>query len=149
MAWGGDTVFDRKMKPIRVSIVSVTQTPQYLLQELKYAPHLSHLGLPGASRLALGFDGGPDCGNAYFGARGRKYRRQVEGERTKAIERAAKIALEVLPHLQSVSIGDITPVVKRDEQGHVIKLVWEWTDRMSEYLDFHWPLLEGGDDWRF
>jgi len=116
------------------------------LQELNSAPHLSHLGLPYASRLALGFDGGPKCGNAYFGARGRKYRRRVEGKRIEAIEKAAKIAFEVLPHLQSVSIGDVTPVVKKDEKGQVIKLIWEWTDRMNEYLDFHWPLLKDGDD---
>lgn len=118
----------------------VTQTPQSLLYELKSAPHLSHLHLPEASDLDLGFDGGHWCGNAYMGAEGHEYGRQVSRQRAETIEEAAKIAFEVLPSLKSLSVGDTSPVnVIRDDEGNVVEVKWVWTGRMREYLYEMWP----------
>jgi hypothetical protein len=118
----------------------VTQTPQDLVHELKSAPHLSHLRLPEAGNLDLDFDGGAWCGNAYMGADGREYGRQVSRQRTETIEEAAKIVFEVLPHLESLSVGSTSPVnIIRDEEGHVVEVKWAWTGRMHEYLYEIWP----------
>jgi hypothetical protein len=111
-----------------------------VLEELKSAPHLSHLGLPEASKLDLDFDGGHWCGNAYEGADGREYGRQVSRQFTETVEDAAKIALAILPHLQSVHVGKTSPVdVVRDEEGNVVEFKWEWTGRMRAYLNEIWP----------
>jgi hypothetical protein len=126
-------------------MLSLTETLQKLLKELKSATHLSYLHLPGASSLGLGYDGGADCGNAYFGPGGRKYGRQVSKEKTEQIERAARMVFDVLPHLKSISIGNVSPMdIQRDEDGNVVKLKWEWSGRMHDYLYELWPEPEEG-----
>ncbi|KAF2704603.1 hypothetical protein K504DRAFT_461363 [Pleomassaria siparia CBS 279.74] len=111
-----------------------------VLQELKSAPHLSHLGLPSASDLGLDYEGGPGCGNVYAGVEGREYGRYISREHCKAVEEAAKITFEMLPDLKSLRVGDVSPVeVMRDQEGGVMELKWAWTGRMPEYLDEIWP----------
>jgi hypothetical protein len=129
----------------------VTQTLQILLHELKSAPRLSHLRVSEASELGLGFDGGPGCGNAYFGPEGREYGRRVSKERTKTIEKASQIVFKVLPHLKSLSVGDVSPLsIERDNAGNVIDIKWRWTGRMQEYLYEIWPEpKKGSSDYLF
>jgi hypothetical protein len=56
------------------------------------------------------------------------------------VEEAAKIALETLPHLQSLHVGETSPVdVVRDEEGNVVEFKWAWTGRMRAFLNEVWP----------
>ncbi|KAF1965164.1 hypothetical protein BU23DRAFT_575133 [Bimuria novae-zelandiae CBS 107.79] len=75
------------------------------LKFLTKFPNLTSLALPSAGHLGLSFDGGPGCGNVYFGRGGRAYGRQVTEERAKTVEEAANMAMEALPHLKHLSVG--------------------------------------------
>jgi hypothetical protein len=101
---------------------------------------LTYLYLPEAYKLGLGYNGGPGCGNVYFGAEGRQFGRQMARERMDATEEAGRIAFEVLPHLKNLSIGTTSPVdIIRDEEGNVAELKWKWTGRTRDYLYGIWP----------
>ncbi len=95
--------------------------------------NLTHLDLPESSSLGLGFNGGPWCGNAYFGKQGRIYRREVAKEGAEATEKGGDIVAANLPHLSSFTIGGICANITRNEEG-MINVTWPWTGRMDEWL---------------
>lgn len=95
--------------------------------------HLEELRLPDSSKLDLGFDGGPWCGNAYFGEGGRELRRQVIRRGAETTEKAARIVREILPSLKCFTIGSERPNITLGGDGDV-ELVWPWTGKMEEYL---------------
>ncbi|PVH95932.1 hypothetical protein DM02DRAFT_731511 [Periconia macrospinosa] len=108
------------------------------LAVLAQFPNLTHLALPTARYLGLSFDGGPSCGNAYFGADGRAYGRQVTQQGAEAVEEAGKMAIEMLPHLKTLSIGGLRANITKNEDGTLV-LTWPWTGRMTEYTYEVWP----------
>jgi hypothetical protein len=95
--------------------------------------NLAHLDLPDSSSLGLGFDGGPGCGNAYFGKDGRIYLRQVTKEGAEATEKGGDIVMANLPHLTSFTIGVIEASITRTEE-RMVNATWPWTGRMDEWL---------------
>lgn len=105
-------------------------------------PNLNDLRLPGSAGLHLGFDGGPGCGNAYFGAEGRKYGRSVSREDAETTERAAEIVLKALPNLKALNFGGHEARLMRRESGQVYAM-WPWTDRMTEWTYEMWPEPSG------
>ncbi|KAJ4350402.1 uncharacterized protein N0V89_009023 [Didymosphaeria variabile] len=118
--------------------------PEKLKQQLELLarfPHLTSLNLPSVSQLNLGFDGGHWCGNAYGGAHGREYGRQVVQEGAETAELAGNMTIEVLPHLTRLSIGGRAPEIFLNEEGKA-ELVWPWTRRMKEYTYELWPEIE-------
>ena len=94
----------------------------------------------------MGFDGGPWCGNAYFGPDGRAYHRRVILEGAETNEKAARIALSVLPHLETISIGGSTPHMTK-EDGNKVVFEWPWTGRMEEWLLEQVPDVSKDDPW--
>lgn len=95
--------------------------------------NLTHLDLPGSSSLGLSFDGGPECGNAYFGKGGRAYLRQVTKEGAEATEKGGDIVVANLPYLTSFTIGGEKPNITRTNEI-MINATWPWTGRMDEWL---------------
>jgi hypothetical protein len=95
--------------------------------------NLTHLDLPESSSLGLGFDGGPWCGNAYFGKQGRIYLREVTKEGAEATEKGGDIVVANLPHLTSFTIGGMEANITHNEEG-MINATWPWTGRMDEWL---------------
>ncbi|KAI1419005.1 hypothetical protein F5Y12DRAFT_780270 [Xylaria sp. FL1777] len=104
-----------------------------ILQLLSSLQNLTHLDLPSASELGVGWDGGPFCGNAFEGPRGREYQRQVYQEGVEAAERAAALVLDVLPHLTSFSVGSIQANITRYENG-TLRACFPWSGRMDEWV---------------
>jgi len=104
-----------------------------VLNVLTGLKNLTHLDLPESSSLGLGFDGGPDCGNAYFGKGGRKYLRQVTKEGAEATEQGGDIVVANLPHLTSFTIGGRKANITRTEE-RIVNATWPWTWRMDEWL---------------
>jgi len=88
--------------------------------------------------LGLGFDGGAWCGNAYFGAEGRQYGREVSRESAETTELAANIVLSKLPQLECLCIGGTYANITRDDHGGRVA-TWPWTGRMIEWTDEIWP----------
>ncbi|KAK4083731.1 uncharacterized protein Triagg1_1393 [Trichoderma aggressivum f. europaeum] len=126
---------DLNLEPDDIIIIQRPNDPylKILLRELVGYPNIRHLELPWAGQLSLGFDGGPMCGNAYFGPEGRAYHRRVIQTVAETEEKAVRIALSVLPHLESISIGESTPhMIKED--GKKVIFEWPWTGRMEEWL---------------
>ncbi|KAI1361080.1 hypothetical protein F5Y08DRAFT_315773 [Xylaria arbuscula] len=113
-----------------------------ILQILDSLQNLTQLDLPLVAGLGVGFDGGPECGNAYFGPGGREYEREVLRESLQATERAASIVVETLPRLTSFSIGDDQANITRYENG-TSRATFPWTGRINEYV---MELLPGGPD---
>lgn len=107
--------------------------------------NLTHLDLPGSSSLDLGFDGGPDCGNAYFGKEGRIYRRQITKEAAEATEKGGNIVVANLPHLTSFTIGQMEANITRTKEG-IVNATWPWTGRMDEWLMDMIPELSNPGD---
>ncbi|KAL6804915.1 hypothetical protein GGI42DRAFT_323178 [Trichoderma sp. SZMC 28013] len=136
------------LEPDDIVIIKRPDEPylKILLRELVGYPNIRHLELPYSRDLSLGFDGGPECGNAYFGPDGRAYHRSVIQEGAEADEKAAKIALSVLPHLESISIGGLSPHMTK-EDGNKVVLEWPWTGRMEEWLLEEVPDLSKDDPW--
>jgi hypothetical protein len=95
--------------------------------------NLTHLDLPKSSSLGLGFNGGPGCGNVYFGKNGRIYRRQITGEGAEATEKGGEIVVANLPHLTSFTIGGRKANITRTKEG-MVNATWAWTGRMDEWL---------------
>jgi hypothetical protein len=95
--------------------------------------NLTLLDLPGSSSLGLGFDGGPGCGNVYFGKQGRIYLREVTKQGAEATEKGGDIVVANLPHLTSFTIGGMEANITRNEEG-MINATWPWTGRMDEWL---------------
>lgn len=93
--------------------------------------NLKHLDLPPSSDIGVGFNGGPGCGNVYFGKEGRKYRRQITRESHEATEKGGNIVLATLPHFSSFTIGGSQPTITRGEDGKV-HATWPWTGKMDE-----------------
>ncbi|KAL1591971.1 hypothetical protein SLS60_011563 [Paraconiothyrium brasiliense] len=115
-----------------------------LVESLARFSNLKSLALPHSFQLGLGFDGGHWCGNAYGGASGRAYGRQVAQEHAETIEKAANMAIEALPQLKQLSFGGLQANLTVDEDGKV-ELVWPWTGRMEEYTYDIWPEPEVED----
>ncbi|KAE9374917.1 hypothetical protein N431DRAFT_405980 [Stipitochalara longipes BDJ] len=112
-----------------------------MLTELK---NLTHLDLPESYELGLGFNGGPFCGNAYFGIEGRKYQRQVIREGAEATEKGGDIVVANLPHLTSFTIGGEKANITRSEG--MVNVTWPWTGRMDEWLLERVPWISGFKD---
>jgi hypothetical protein len=83
--------------------------------------------------LGVGFNGGPGCGNVYFGKEGRIYRRQVTKEGAEATEKGGEIVVANLPRLTSFTIGGRCANITKTE-GRMINATWPWTGRMDEWL---------------
>ena len=81
----------------------------------------------------MGFNGGPGCGNAYFGKHGREYSRQIDRESAEATGLGGEIVMANMPNLKSFTIGGLKPDITRTEEGTII-LTWPWTGRMDEWL---------------
>ncbi|KAM7211920.1 hypothetical protein V8F06_012696 [Rhypophila decipiens] len=129
---------------------------------ISHLPNLRKLGLPPASELGLGFDGGAWCGNAYFGPSGRAYGRQVSRERAKTVEIAARFTLEEMPYLSELSIGGTRAALNDTGTelctsrvgvitGHggskVPEVRWPWTGRMKEWTYEQWPEPKPGAEY--
>jgi hypothetical protein len=95
--------------------------------------NLTHLDLPESSSLGLGFNGGPGCGNVYFGKEGRIYLRQVTQEGAEATEKGGDIVVANLPHLTSFTIGGTKANITRTKE-RIVNATWPWTGRMDEWL---------------
>ncbi|PQE18690.1 hypothetical protein CJF30_00009687 [Rutstroemia sp. NJR-2017a BBW] len=106
------------------------------LDMLSELANLTHLDLPPSAFLGLGFDGGPGCGNAYYGKKGQLYLRQVIREGAEATELGGNIIVANLPHLTSFTIGGESPCV----DGGIGNLTWPWTGRMDEWLEADVPI---------
>ena len=113
-----------------------------ILSELK---NLTHLDLPDSSSLSLGFDGGPECGNAYDGEDGREYGRQVTRQRAETTEMAGNIVMMNIPHLLNLTIGEMAPNITRAENG-TVSLIWPWTGGMDDWVMEIWPEMDDYDD---
>ncbi|KAM6488332.1 hypothetical protein HDV62DRAFT_20952 [Trichoderma sp. SZMC 28011] len=136
------------LEPDDIIIIKRPNDPylKTFLRELASYPNIKHLKLPYSADLSLGFDGGPWCGNAYFGPDGRAYHRRVLQEGAETNEKAARIALSVLPHLESISIGGSTPNMTK-EDGNKVVFEWPWTGRMEEWLLEQVPDVAKDDPW--
>lgn len=110
---------------------------QRYLNVLALFPNLENLRLPDSSNLELGFDGGPGCGNAYDGPGGRAYGRMVVQKGAETTELAANIAMSILPHLKSLSIGPDIANFTVNSHG-VPDMTWPWTGRMEQYTYEIW-----------
>jgi len=95
--------------------------------------------LPYSSELGLGFDGGAWCGNAYDGAGGRAYGREVVKESVDTAEMASKLTMAELPGLESLHIGGSVGNITRVEVGGP-QVLWPWSGRVEEYALEAWPL---------
>ncbi|KAI0906980.1 hypothetical protein F4823DRAFT_565252 [Ustulina deusta] len=113
-----------------------------ILQLLSSLHNLTHLDLPGAVQLDVGWDGGPFCGNAYFGPGGTEYAREVYREGLEATERVAALVVEALPRLTSFNVGDDQANITRYENG-TLRACFPWTGRMEEWV---MEVLPGGPD---
>ncbi|KAI0801602.1 hypothetical protein GGR55DRAFT_683713 [Xylaria sp. FL0064] len=103
------------------------------LQLLSSFQNLTELELPDASTLGLGWDGGPLCGNAYFGPSGREYQRQVYRQGLEATERAGALVIEALPRLTSFSVGGSKANITRYENG-TLRATFPWTGWKDEWI---------------
>jgi hypothetical protein len=107
--------------------------------------HLTHLDLEYSWQLDLGFNGGPDCGNAYDGKDGNEYLREVTREGAEATEKGGDLVVAYLPYLTSFTIGGATPNITRTE-GIMVNASWPWTGRMDEWLMEEVPDLSDFED---
>ena len=106
--------------------------------------NLTHLDLPESWSLGLGFNGGPGCGNVYFGKEGRIYLRQVIKEGAEAVEIGGDTVVANLPHLTSFTIGETKANITRTEE-RIVNATWPWTGRMDEWLMEVVPEISPGD----
>ncbi|KAK7185658.1 hypothetical protein DPSP01_007469 [Paraphaeosphaeria sporulosa] len=126
--------------------------PERFIQHLELLArfeNLTSLTLPPAWQLGLGFDGGHWCGNAYWGADGRAYGRQVTRDSVAAVERAADMTVKMLPRLRQLGVGGMRGNVTVDGEG-AVEVVWPWTGRLDEYTYEVWPEVEndfGYEEW--
>ncbi|RYC59062.1 hypothetical protein CHU98_g7148 [Xylaria longipes] len=109
---------------------SVLKTTLQLLQSLK---NLTHLDLPDATSLDVGWDDEPWCGNVFMGPGGREMERMVLRDWAKAINRAATLVAEFLPHLTGFSIGETQANLTRYENG-TLRASFPWTGRINEWV---------------
>ncbi|EPS36855.1 hypothetical protein H072_9677 [Dactylellina haptotyla CBS 200.50] len=116
-----------------------------LLEVLKKFPNLEHVMFPESLGLYVGFEGGPWCGNEYFGPGGRELGRRVSKGDAEFTEKAAGIIISVLPGLKSFKIGSYSPTLDATGSG-TPTMVWPWTGRMKEWTYEEWPhRLDEGD----
>jgi hypothetical protein len=108
--------------------------------------NLTHLDLPPSSKLGLGFDGGPWCGNAYDGKDGQYYFRQVVREGAEATELGGDIVVANLPHLASFTIGEESPRIARVD-GRIVNVTWPWSGSMDEWLNVIAPIDGSSEEW--
>ncbi|KAI0867328.1 hypothetical protein GGS24DRAFT_485964 [Hypoxylon argillaceum] len=111
---------------------SESSTLKESLKILRSLQNLTHLDLADASKLDVGWDGGPWCGNAFFGPGGRRYQRRVARKRAEAVDRVAAVVLEVLPRLTGFSVGGSQAEIIRYENG-TLRAKFAWTGRMDEW----------------
>ncbi|KAI1753403.1 hypothetical protein F4782DRAFT_529713 [Xylaria castorea] len=107
-----------------------------LLQSLK---NLTHLDLPEASSLDVGWSGGPKCGRPFMGPRGRENRRIVWRSSAEAADRAVALVVEFLPHLTGFSIGGTQAKLIRYENG-TLRASFPWTGRIGQWVMEGLPL---------
>ncbi|KAK2603973.1 hypothetical protein QQS21_003809 [Conoideocrella luteorostrata] len=120
-----------------------TENFKNVLSAAKNITQLLHLAVPPVFELGLGFDGGADCGNAYFGLSGTKYGRSVTRESLFYTEKAGSIVMDVIPWLKSFSIGSHR--VEHRDIGQDGVVSWPWKGRLKEALLEQWPRYAGGD----
>ncbi|KAH7309996.1 hypothetical protein BKA65DRAFT_519262 [Rhexocercosporidium sp. MPI-PUGE-AT-0058] len=117
-----------------------------ILEILASLKNLTHIDLPYSSSLAMGFDGGHWCGNAYEGKNGREYGREVSRQFAETTEKAGDMVMSNLPRLSSFEIGE-TPNITRAENG-TVTLTWPWTGRIDEWTFEIWPEVDDfGEVW--
>jgi hypothetical protein len=109
-----------------------------MLSVLKYFPRLRQLGLPSVTELEIGVEGGIICGNIYSGPEGREYGRREVQQGAEAVESAAKIVLDSLPHLETLEIGKQWAKISKQDGG-ATTAIWPWTGRMTEHTYDIWP----------
>ncbi|KAI0552594.1 hypothetical protein F4679DRAFT_534720 [Xylaria curta] len=117
---------------------SLTETLQ-LLQALR---NLTHLDLPDASDLDVGWSGGPKCGRPFMGPRGRENQRKVLRRSAEATDRAAALVVGFLPQLTGFSIGDTQAEITRYENG-TVRASFPWTGRIDKWVMEGLPLEPG------
>ncbi|TGJ83179.1 hypothetical protein E0Z10_g5581 [Xylaria hypoxylon] len=103
------------------------------IQPLSSLQNLTHLDLPDASKLGVGWFGYPGCGNVYFGPEGRQYLLQEIQQEAEAIDRVAALVAEVLPHLTGFTVGNTQANITRYENG-TLGASFPWTGRMHEWV---------------
>jgi hypothetical protein len=108
------------------------------LSVLSQFPHLQELRLPSCGELDMGFDGGAECGNAYFGPDGREYGRSETRRCAETSEEAAKMVHDALPNLARLAIGSHYINITLNGRG-TSEMAWAWTGRMEEHLYEVWP----------
>ncbi|KAI0454568.1 hypothetical protein F5B21DRAFT_234807 [Xylaria acuta] len=136
--WGGLSTEYKYSSRESLRESALTETLQ-LLQSLK---NLTHLDLPEASSLDVGWDGGPWCGNVFMGPGGRENRRMVRRDAAKAVDRAAALVVEFLPHLTGLSIGNTQANLTKYENG-TVRASFPWTGRINEWVLEALPLKPG------
>ncbi|CAN8106292.1 unnamed protein product [Discula destructiva] len=109
------------------------------LSVLRRFPNLKQLRLPASHDLALGFDGGPWCGNAYDGPDGREYGRQVTQQAAETVELAANITLAELPALKELLVGEQCANLTFSDTDQP-DMTWPWTGRMEQYTYDIWSM---------
>ena len=109
-----------------------------VLRELKTFDNLTHLHLPDARDLGVGFEGGHWCGHAYRGPSGRKYGREISRKRAEAMEVAGAITMGILPHLTSLTIESEEATMSKGDDGQPV-LSWPWTGGIDKWLYEIWP----------
>lgn len=83
-------------------------------------PMLTHLGVPRASELRIGFRP-PRCGNYYMGKDGQARRQRVQQARREANREAANLAFSACATLKIVTIGDdAMATAERSEDGTLL-----------------------------
>ncbi|KAH7303336.1 hypothetical protein B0I35DRAFT_446990 [Stachybotrys elegans] len=105
-----------------------------ILPALLLFENLTSLDLPGPYGLGMSNIESVGCANAYFGPGGTKYGRTEEIRDMSASERAGRLILKAVPHLQTLCVGG--SCVKNDGTR---PLLWPWTNRVREYLLDSWP----------
>ncbi|OCL02599.1 hypothetical protein AOQ84DRAFT_392860 [Glonium stellatum] len=94
------------------------------LAALSQFKNLERLDLADAYQLGLGFNP-PRCGNAYMGPGGAGVRKQVEEDRKKTEEIAARAAFSSCTSLKEVWVGELSKArVIRGEGGHRDEIIW-------------------------
>lgn len=101
-----------------------------LLPTLSQFRHLRTLSLSGPAGLDVGFDGGPTCGNAFFGPGGAEYQRQVEEESRRAVLYVGTMVFRTLDGLEHLYVGDYDKAAALPGDYSCRQVVWTVEQRL-------------------
>ncbi|KAI1169644.1 hypothetical protein F4777DRAFT_592561 [Nemania sp. FL0916] len=113
-----------------------------LLVSLNSLKNLTHIDLPEALVLGVGFDCGRDCRNHIFGSKSpdyffgpkkEEYYRTVTRDEVEAVHRVANIVVQYVPRLTSFSVDDTEVNLTRYENG-TVKMSFDWTGELVEWV---------------